>query len=85
MTAPTVAPLYDQALEELLDGDVMCAGGDSLAVAVVHLDPCGHEVLVCVKHLSASDVTWERYELLGWEATCRACDAVLTGRIVRPL
>ena len=52
MTSRTVTPLYDQALEAVLDDDVVCENRDCDALAVVRAVavPCGCARLLCHEH-----------------------------------
>lgn len=51
MTDRTVTPLYDQALEAVLDDDAMCGREDCTAPAVARfLVPCGCNGLMCPTH-----------------------------------
>lgn len=54
MTAPALSPLFDLALEELLDGDVTCRADDHVAVArIAHTGKCvGPPSFACAEHVA---------------------------------
>jgi len=81
MTSRTVTPLYDQALEAVLDDDAMCESRDCTAPAVARLVivPCGCSELLCQNHQTAHECGLAMVRAFGSVLACKTHPArVLT-------
>lgn len=82
MTAPTLSPLFDLALEELLDGDVTCRACDQPAVArIAHKGTCKTPpAFACATHVVAQVNFLARCSRAGMGTICVDCATAIPTR-----